>query len=227
MARIRHIALFSDDPEHLAKFYVDVFGMTINGKSEADGSVWLTDGYMDIALLRRRSEMAPEGLHHFGITIEADEKEGVYRRLKENDAWVMKPPPGRPYVEDAAKDADGNKFDISTSAVKVDGNQVEMKDQKRVVRPEKIRTRLTKQDSPLDERYAGPIEVGMVFDFEPGKKHKYERLTIERKEGQNVWARGRSGQTFYDEDEFRHSVVFVSAKPLHKPQPVPVPLDAR
>ncbi len=137
MARVRHIAIFSDDPEHLAKFYVDVFKMKINGKSEGDGSVWLTDGYMDIALLRRRSEMAPEGLHHFGITLEADEKEGVYNRLKEHDAWVMKPPPGRPYVEDAAKDADGNKFDISTSAVKVDGERVEMKDDARVAELEK------------------------------------------------------------------------------------------
>jgi catechol 2,3-dioxygenase-like lactoylglutathione lyase family enzyme len=132
MARIRHIAVFSDDPEHLAEFYVDVFGMEIKGRSGNDGSVWLTDGYMDIALLKRSHELTPEGLHHFGVTIEAEEKEEVYRRLKARDAWVMKPPPGRPYVEDAAKDADGNKFDISTSAVKAHGDQVEMKDEKRV-----------------------------------------------------------------------------------------------
>jgi catechol 2,3-dioxygenase-like lactoylglutathione lyase family enzyme len=132
MARIRHIAVFSDDPEHLAEFYVDVFGMEIKGRSGNDGSVWLTDGYMDIALLKRSHELTPEGLHHFGVTIEAEEKEEVYRRLKARDAWVMKPPPGRPYVEDAAKDADGNKFDISTSAVKARGDQVEMKDEKRV-----------------------------------------------------------------------------------------------
>ena len=68
MARIRHIAIFSDDPEHLAKFYVEVFGMTVKGKTEDGGSVWMTDGYMDIALLKRTSELAPEGVHHFGIT---------------------------------------------------------------------------------------------------------------------------------------------------------------
>jgi catechol 2,3-dioxygenase-like lactoylglutathione lyase family enzyme len=130
MARIRHIAIFSDDPERLAEFYVGVFGMELKGKS-VDGAVWMTDGYMDIALLKRTSELSPEGVHHFGVTIEPDEKEGVYRRLKEHDAWVMKPPPGRPYVEDAAKDADGNKFDISTSAVKSRGGRVEMKDEAR------------------------------------------------------------------------------------------------
>lgn len=132
MARIRHIAIFSDDPERLAEFYVGVFGMEVKGKSARDGSVWMTDGYMDIALLKRSSEMAPEGVHHFGVTIEPGEKEGVYRRLKERDACVMKPPPGRPYVEDAVKDADGNKFDISTSAVKSRGGKVEMKDEERV-----------------------------------------------------------------------------------------------
>lgn len=135
MARIRHLAIFSDDPEHLAKFYADVFGMTIKGRSENAGSVWMTDGYMDIALLKRRSELSPEGVHHFGITIDPDEKDGVYQRLKAWDAWVMKPPPGRPYVEDAAKDADGNKFDISTSAVKARGGEIEMKDEAQAAKP--------------------------------------------------------------------------------------------
>jgi len=138
MAKIRHIAIFSDDPENLSKFYADVFGFRVKGRSNGDGAVWMTDGYMDIALLKRRAELAPEGLHHFGITIEADEKPGVYARLKEADAWLMKPPPGRPYVEDACKDADGNKFDISTSAVKVEGDRTILKDQKRVDELEKV-----------------------------------------------------------------------------------------
>jgi hypothetical protein len=139
MAKIRHIAIFSDDPVNLSKFYVNVFGMQEKGRSKDHGAVWLTDGYMDIALLKRRTELAPEGLHHFGITLEAGEKEGVFERLKECDAWLMKPPPGRPYVEDACKDADGNKFDISTSEVKVARNQETiMKDQKRIDELEKV-----------------------------------------------------------------------------------------
>ena len=131
MAKIRHIAIFSDDPMELAKFYAEVFGMTINGES-GEGAVWLTDGYMDIALLKRKHDISPEGLHHFGITLEADEKAGVYSRLKERGHVPMKPPPGRPYVEDAIKDADGNKFDLSTSAVRARGGNVELKDKERV-----------------------------------------------------------------------------------------------
>jgi catechol 2,3-dioxygenase-like lactoylglutathione lyase family enzyme len=137
MARIRHIAIFSDDPANLAEFYADVFGMKVNGKSN-QGAVWMTDGYMDIALLpRRNNELAPQGLHHFGVTIDADEKDHVYNRLKARGHKLMTPPPGRPYVEDAVKDADGNKFDISTSQVKGDGKNVALKDEQRVKELEK------------------------------------------------------------------------------------------
>ena len=137
MARIRHIAIFSDDPANLAEFYADVFGMKINGSSN-QGAVWMTDGYMDIALLPRRgNELAPQGVHHFGITIDVGEKDHVYNRLKERGHKLMTPPPGRPYVEDAVKDADGNKFDISTSQVKADGKTVELKDKQRVKELEK------------------------------------------------------------------------------------------
>jgi hypothetical protein len=93
---------------------------------------------MDIALLpRRERELAPEGLHHFGITIDAEEKDHVFNRLKDRGHKLMTPPPGRPYVEDAVKDVDGNKFDISTSQVKADGTTVEIKDKQRVEELEK------------------------------------------------------------------------------------------
>jgi hypothetical protein len=51
----------------------------------------------------------------------------------------------------------------------------------------------------------------MVFDFEPGKKHQYERLTITRIQGPHIWARGRSGETYHEEPEFRGRVVVVPA----------------
>jgi len=144
MARIRHIAIFSDDPANLAEFYVDVFGMKITGTSNSEGpneggAVWLTDGYMDIALLPRRNELSPEGLHHFGVTVDLDEKAHVYDRLKQRGHKLMTPPPGRPYVEDAVKDADGNKFDLSTSQVKGDGDKVEMKDKARLKEVQKAK----------------------------------------------------------------------------------------
>jgi len=35
MARIRHLAIFSDDPEKLAEFYTDIYGMKVTGRSKA------------------------------------------------------------------------------------------------------------------------------------------------------------------------------------------------
>jgi Xaa-Pro aminopeptidase len=75
--------------------------------------------------------------------------------------------------------------------------------------------------------YAGAIEPGMVFDFEPGKKHKYERLVVTRRHGARIWATGRSAETFHNEPEFRASVVFVADRLPKKPRPEPLRLEGR
>ena len=73
-ARIGHIAIFSENPSNLAKFYGEVFGIKVTGVDDL-GNAWVTDGYMDIALLRRRSEKAPKvGINHFGFTIDPAER---------------------------------------------------------------------------------------------------------------------------------------------------------
>src|SRR5882762_7499548 len=75
--------------------------------------------------------------------------------------------------------------------------------------------------------YDGPIALGMVFDFEPGKKHLYERLTISKIEGPHIWAFGRSGESYHEEGDFRKAAVFVSDKPVTKPRPTPLRFVAR
>lgn len=118
MASIRHIAIFSDNPAKLAEFYVDVYGMKITGESQGD--VWITDGYMDVALIMRKTETSPKaGIHHFGFTLVPEEKEGVYNKMKKRDLtpWdprAENPTIVRPFVEDAGRDPDGNRFDLST-----------------------------------------------------------------------------------------------------------------
>ena len=83
------------------------------------------------------------------------------------------------------------------------------------------------ENAPHVTPYDVPIEIDMVFDFEPGKKNAYERLTITKRQGKHIWAYGRSGETYHDEDDFRRVVVFVADKPVIKPKPVPVPLHGR
>ena len=44
MAKIRHLAIMTVDPEKLAKFYVDVFDMQIINRSETGGALLARQG---------------------------------------------------------------------------------------------------------------------------------------------------------------------------------------
>jgi predicted enzyme related to lactoylglutathione lyase len=124
MATIRHIAIFSENPKKLAEFYVEVFGMKITGLDDL-GNAWVTEGYMDVALLARRSEKSPpKGIHHWGFTIDEKDKPAIYAKMKKYGVtpyspYVDAPEAHRPYAEDAVKDPDGNRFDVSTGMKQV------------------------------------------------------------------------------------------------------------
>lgn len=117
MALIRHMAIFTDDPQKLARFYAEVFGLKITGTGQ-EGEVWITDGYLDIALIKREQDSDPKGVNHFGFTLEQSEQPGIYERLRERGSAPFKPPRERAFVEDKARDPDGNKFDLSVSVLR-------------------------------------------------------------------------------------------------------------
>jgi catechol 2,3-dioxygenase-like lactoylglutathione lyase family enzyme len=114
--KIRHLALITVDPERLARFYEDVFQMTRLGAKGVPGSkaVYMTDGYITLALLENKAEGKPSGLNHFGFHV--DSQDEISRRL--TAAGVKAPakrPADRPYAETRAFDPDGNNFDISVA----------------------------------------------------------------------------------------------------------------
>jgi catechol 2,3-dioxygenase-like lactoylglutathione lyase family enzyme len=111
MPKIRHLAIVCMDPEALAKFYCEVFDMKIQSRSNRD-NLFVTDGYITVALLRQRAEGKPCGLNHFGFVVE--DAEEIARRLAAHD--VVGPtdrPQDRVYAEQRATDPEGNNFDIS------------------------------------------------------------------------------------------------------------------
>jgi catechol 2,3-dioxygenase-like lactoylglutathione lyase family enzyme len=82
MARIKHIALSTDDPVKTAEFYKQVFGLTELRRTPSDSGaegVWLSDGYIYFAILKHGSEDAPnlgagsstvKGVHHIGFYVD-------------------------------------------------------------------------------------------------------------------------------------------------------------
>ena len=80
MAKIKHIALSTQDPEKTAAFYKETLGLEEVGKVDsplAEG-YYLTDGSINVAILKFKNDQAadkPEGvdfvgLHHFGFKVE-------------------------------------------------------------------------------------------------------------------------------------------------------------
>ena len=67
MARIRHLAIVTENQERLVKFYTEAFGMkVVEGVGPA---TYLSDGYINVAIIKKRPHYK-EGLYHFGIEID-------------------------------------------------------------------------------------------------------------------------------------------------------------
>ena len=87
MARIRHIALTTKEPATVAEFYKSAFGLKELRRN--NGNVFLTDGYIHVALLNHKDERSPDmgahganfsGIHHFRF--EVDDLAEAGRRLE-------------------------------------------------------------------------------------------------------------------------------------------------
>lgn len=117
MAKIKHIAIVTMDAEKLAKFYCEVFDMKILSSSKS-GATYITDGYINVALLPQKSEGKPSGLNHFGFEI--DDQDEIAQKI---EAFGLKAPGkrprNRPYAETRGCDPEGNNFDLSVHGFQV------------------------------------------------------------------------------------------------------------
>jgi catechol 2,3-dioxygenase-like lactoylglutathione lyase family enzyme len=78
MAKIRHIALTTENPAEAAAFYEKAFDMEIIRKSD-NGAVFLSDGYINLAILNWKTEKDADvgpngpnynGIHHIGFQVD-------------------------------------------------------------------------------------------------------------------------------------------------------------
>ncbi len=68
MAKLRHIAIIVEDPEKAAKFYEEAFGMIRAGNARR--GIYMSDGVINVALLKKESDKEKLGLYHFGMWVD-------------------------------------------------------------------------------------------------------------------------------------------------------------
>lgn len=139
MAKIKHIALSTQDVDKTAKFYIDVFGMKEIARIDSPGArgYYLSDGDLNLAILNFKNDAVAgvergkdfSGIHHIGFQVDSLEEialrlaaAGAARRDDVNDAlgvghrekrYVNRD--GKPYgnVEVKYSGPDGVMVDVS------------------------------------------------------------------------------------------------------------------
>ena len=115
--KIRHLAIKTPNPEKLAEFYLDAFQMDVLLREGS--AVYLTDGYITLALLQCRPADSPPGLNHFGFAVE--DADAVSEKLQAHGLPEPKVrPSNRPYAELRGMDPDGNLFDLSVHGFEIE-----------------------------------------------------------------------------------------------------------
>ena len=94
MAKIKHIAIASQDPDKTAGFFKDVFDLKEVGRVDSSNAsgYYLSDGNVNLAILNFKSEIVAgsefgtgyAGIHHIGFQV--DDSEATEVRLKKNDS---------------------------------------------------------------------------------------------------------------------------------------------
>ena len=113
---IRHIALYTPQPQRLADFYCSLFDMKEVQRSDRS-SIFVSDGYFNLALLYQRTE-EPIGLNHFGFHVKSNE-EMQARAEKAGVPRGAARPDRIPFAEYSVHDPEGNGIDISQKGWRV------------------------------------------------------------------------------------------------------------
>jgi catechol 2,3-dioxygenase-like lactoylglutathione lyase family enzyme len=124
MAKLRHIAITVPDPEKAAAFYIEALGLRRVGTTNWEGAqgVYLSDGVMNIALLKyKKEEYAGKlgrqhvGVHHFGFIVEDVTATRKAIEAAGGTHWMGEPAEGGGFYEVKYHDPDGIAFDITAN----------------------------------------------------------------------------------------------------------------
>lgn len=120
MAKIKHIAIRTADPEKTAAFYREVFDLEQVGVGK--NGIYLSDGYINLAILRPHEGSAASGIEHLGFQV--DDLEATLAKLARAGGTPLGEPerrapesPSKPqsYFEIKCVGPDRQLIDISTA----------------------------------------------------------------------------------------------------------------
>ena len=111
MAKLRHIAIIVDDPEQSAKFFENAFDMKRAGTARR--GLYMSDGTVNVALLKREGDNEQLGLYHFGMWV--DDLDEAEKKVVDAGGTYLEGRPTSPnsYYEAKYKDPIGVVFDLT------------------------------------------------------------------------------------------------------------------
>ena len=111
MGKIRHIALIVPDPEASAKFFEEALELKIVGRARR--GIYLSDGTVNVALLKIDPDEGEPRLWHFGIWV--DDLEEAEQKAQAAGATYLAGRPTSPnsFYECKYKDPNGIVFDLT------------------------------------------------------------------------------------------------------------------
>ena len=111
MAKLRHIALIVEDPEKSAQFFEQAFDMKRAGTARR--GIYMTDGTVNVALLKVEGEKEKVGIYHFGMWV--DDLDASEKKVLDAGGAYLEGRPTSPnsYYEAKYRDPLGIVFDLT------------------------------------------------------------------------------------------------------------------
>ena len=111
MAKLRHIALIVEDPEKSAQFFEQAFDMKRAGTARR--GIYMTDGTVNVALLKVEGDKEKVGIYHFGMWV--DDLDEAEKKVVDAGGKYLAGRPTSPnsFYEAKYRNPDGIVFDLT------------------------------------------------------------------------------------------------------------------
>jgi methylmalonyl-CoA/ethylmalonyl-CoA epimerase len=111
MSKIRHIAIIVPDPDEASRFFEQAFDMKVVGSARR--GLYVSDGTINIALLKQSGPDEALGIAHFGVWVEDLDKAQERIEAAGGSYVAGRPTSPNSFYEAKFKTPTGQLFDIT------------------------------------------------------------------------------------------------------------------